>query len=714
MRFKEVKKLIKESTTPQEQDLFEINMSPSNLEKLAGQIDAKAGMEFEMIVPDVGSADGNDSDLEPVWDEDRRVYGLRDVEDFFFDGDFNSRREVARLIEYIQEQYEESLYDDMSTAWSEQGLDLVLEYVRENMDTIDGLDDFRMDAEDDIRKANPDLPEGSDEYQELVSTRFQELVDEWAEEQFNNDTGLAQQIREEFEDEYRNDHDIDDWLRENYSRMTDIEANFDITWPFWANAGGEEVDIGEIADEFGRAVGTDVNWSYNYHGAKRDPKKYVVEPDGSLNPDDDNDAGLEFVSPPLSLEQMLTDLDKVKKWADSRNCYTNKSTGLHINVSVPGLSTEKLDYVKLALLLGDKYVLDQFGRLGNTYAKSAMDMVKERVVQRPEDAAALLNKMKQGLDNVATKIIHSGETNKYTSINTKGGYVEFRSPGGDWLSDDFFNKIKPTLLRFIVALDAAMDPQKYREEYLKKLYQLLQPKSQDDTLSYFAKYAAGELPKAALKSFVRRAQLERKVSKEPAGAGKQYWWEVLLDNGQRMEVVAGSKEVARDVAAKEWVIDPDRIRLDDISVIKPYVPDPAQARSAAATTIANANTTYEIIERRTMRPVFRFGANSEQEAARKYRDWLAGNNLPEDTEDYGWRPIEGTGSGSSQTAQPPRSQAGGEFSGAWKIVDDTGREVHRFSGVGNSQVDANRVALRWIVDNGRTNEEHFVLPIMRD
>ena len=111
-------------------------------------------------------------------------------------------------------------------------------------------------------------------------------------------------------------------------------------------------------------------------GARRAPGHYVVEPDGSLDPDDGDDTGLEFVSPPLPLSELLSDLDKVKKWADKHGCYTNDSTGLHINVSVPNFSLQSLDYVKLALLLGDKYILDQYGRSTNTYCKSALDKVK--------------------------------------------------------------------------------------------------------------------------------------------------------------------------------------------------------------------------------------------------------------------------------------------------------------------------------------------------
>jgi hypothetical protein len=49
------------------------------------------------------------------------------------------------------------------------------------------------------------------------------------------------------------------------------------------------------------------------------------------------------------------------------------------------------------------------------------------------------------MKDLATKAIHSGQTDKMvTSINTKEGYIEFRSPGGDWL-DENFDKIENTL-----------------------------------------------------------------------------------------------------------------------------------------------------------------------------------------------------------------------------------------------------------------------------
>ena len=74
----------------------------------------------------------------------------------------------------------------------------------------------------------------------------------------------------------------------------------------------------------------------------------------------------------------------------------------------------QLDYVKLAVLLGDEYVLDVFGRAGNTYAKSAIGKIRTKIKQYPAKAEELLAMMKSCMDQLASKAIHSGSTEKFT------------------------------------------------------------------------------------------------------------------------------------------------------------------------------------------------------------------------------------------------------------------------------------------------------------
>ena len=588
-----VESLRQEFALLEDEYLGEIRMSPTNLRAEAAKTGAMAGMEFEMIVPNVRVDE--EPEYEPDYDQDQRTRSFSDIVNFFYDGDYNGRRDVVRLEEELQEQFEEWLEEQIFANWQDDGIDYLRDYIENN-----GYFD---DAEANEEATNALQAEyGNDispeDFQKMLDALVKEKFDEFVQDQWDNQGSYYDDALDQFRDEQRQDIDESDWLHEHYPYMTDIQNNFDIAWPYYydTNEGAGDMDIESVADDFSRAVGMKVNWSSSYHGGRREPDAYVVEPDGSLDPNDSDDGGLEFVSPPMPIDKMIDQLNKVKAWAGDYGCYTNRSTGLHINISVPNYDLAKLDYVKLALLLGDKYILDQYGRSSNTYAKSALGKVQDLIKRDPSKGKELLDKMRGHMEDLATKSIHSGSTDKYTSINTKSGYIEFRSPGGDWL-DANFDKIENTLLRFTVALSAAMDPAAYREEYLKKLYKLLEPVAEEakglfgkgakDTVKYFADYVAGKTPKAALRSFVKQAQLERRLKKGNLD-GQQYWWRVDrdgrgADNSPSIEVVATSKEEALAKARKEWNI-PDgstAMAKADAYPLRPYDQTPAKVSTGA-------------------------------------------------------------------------------------------------------------------------------------
>jgi hypothetical protein len=641
-----------------EQDnLFEITMSPSSLRKLSAQTGALAGMEFEMIVPDVEGSD--DGDQEPDYDYDERCRSIEDAVQFFYDGDFNGRRDVERLRERMQNDFSEWLDDKIYREWERHGEEYLEEWVPNNVDESEW---------------NPEGLEG-DERQEAL----EELI-----ANMHSDPGGSDAF-DEYREENQESYDESDWLDdEDLDRMSSIENTYSMSWPYWRSTGGGEGSIEQVADNFSEAIGRPVQASSSYHsGSVQRPSTknphYIVEPDGSLDPDDGNDQGLEFVSPPLPIEELLSDLNKVKAWADRTGCYTNDSTGLHINVSVPGWTggTDQLDYVKLALLLGDEFVLDSFGRAGNTYAKSAMGKIRDAVRKNPDRAQELMDRMKSGMDQLASKVVHSRSTDKYTSINVKDGYIEFRSPGGDWLNDNFA-EIDNTLRRFTVALSAAVDPEAYRQEYLKKLYKLLDVSSEKDPLSYFAKFAAGELPKAALKSFVRQAQLERDVKR-----GKE---------------------------------------------------QPAPVPSAQEPQGVDTRVNYELYSRASGAVIDTFPARNDDEAITRLSDYInfgAGQSNPDnfDVRRAGRAPIAGstidlqrqraaaaqipTINIDVEPAPAPQPAGQGQWNGQWKVLVG-GQEVYRFGGVGNSQADANRIAAAWLRSSGRgvSGEGFEVYPVM--
>lgn len=686
-----------------EQSLMEINMSPNALRKLASGIDARAGMEFEMILPNVDAGEV-EPEWEPDYDQDQRTRSFSDIRDFFHDGDYNGRRQVDDLMDEIDAEYSEWKQEQIAESWDSEGMDFLRDYISVN-DLFD-RDEAMQTARDEIMDANPDLPQESEELSRLISARLDEMEEEFVQKEFEDQGRIYNDAFEEFSDEKQSEDAEREFLDDRYPYMTDVQNNFDIAWPYYydLNDGQQgEMDVEQVGDEFSSYMGKPVNASRSYHGGKRAPGTYVVEPDGSLEGDNPGDGGLEFVSPPMPVAEMLDDLKKVKAWADKVGAYTNDSTGLHINVSVPGFSMEKLDYVKLAVLLGDERVLNEFGRMGNTYTKSALQIVKQNIQQRPEDAQALLAKMKEHLSTAAAKVIHSGTTSKYTSINTKTGYIEFRSPGGDWL-DTNFELIEPTLLRFVVALDAAIDETKYKQDYAKKLYKLLAPgNTEPDILQLFANFSAGELPKDALIRQVRQQQLARDVAKGKAPAGKKYWWNVQWDANRRIEVVAANKGEARVVAAKEWGVPVEQLAIAKVNVLRPY--QEPETTGAAGPTLngrpSNPDGNWVIVNRQEPSiPVYRFMASDNNDALTVLRRWIDANR--ESGVEWNFAP-----DANQRMGQPRAQSAAQPNTGNWGIYmhgpqrfamqpGQTDRSVlRRFS--------SRREAEQWIAQTRSTN-----------
>jgi hypothetical protein len=116
----------------EQENLFEITMSPSSLKKLSAQTGALAGMEFEMIVP---NTEGNDNgDQEPDYEYDERCRSIDDAVQFFHDGDWNGRRDVERLRDRMQNDFQEWLDDKLYREWERSGEEYLEEWVPNNVD----------------------------------------------------------------------------------------------------------------------------------------------------------------------------------------------------------------------------------------------------------------------------------------------------------------------------------------------------------------------------------------------------------------------------------------------------------------------------------------------------------------------------------------------------------------------------------------------------
>jgi hypothetical protein len=321
--------------------------------------------------------------------------------------------------------------------------------------------------------------------------------------------------------------------------MSDAEREFSeyFNWPHYSYPDDIGTSIERVAEDWEKVIGVRVNYARSYHEAKRRTGEWAIEPDSSVS-GETGDAGLEFISPAEPIAKTLASMEKLWNWARENNCYTNRSTGLHINISVPDFSVEKLDYVKLALFIGDEYVLDQFSRTANGYCKSATEIIKRKIGE--QNALQVLEKMREHMNVAASKFIHSGLTDKYTSINTQGKYVEFRGPGGDYLNMNP-TKIANTALRLAMGLQIACDENAYRKEYAKKLYKLISPQTSDNNVvDLFSRYSAKELDRYTLVSRLQEIQKQRQTKKEApttkpiiSGRGNQLWKITHLPNGNQ-------------------------------------------------------------------------------------------------------------------------------------------------------------------------------------
>ncbi len=112
--------------------LDEVAMNPTRLKQEAAKTGAQAGMEFEMIVPNVESEDA-DNDPEADYDSDESTGSIQNIRNFFYDGgNYNGLREVDSLVDELTDGYQEWAYERRSEQWDEDGKDYLREYIENN------------------------------------------------------------------------------------------------------------------------------------------------------------------------------------------------------------------------------------------------------------------------------------------------------------------------------------------------------------------------------------------------------------------------------------------------------------------------------------------------------------------------------------------------------------------------------------------------------
>jgi hypothetical protein len=581
-----------EDTLTEDQDLFEVKMSPGELQKWAQSEEAqgiRAGFEAELIFRNTARDEQEES--EPDYEYDSPTQDIDNVIDFFQGGEGIGRNAANRLRDSLYEEFYQWQTEQVDKAWDGDEEDQVRDWMENNVWEED-QDEYRTRAAEELEI---ETSEESADQSEAIEKRAREMFEEDVQSSIASRDEEWQEAYDYFSDMMRDSEDLDqsEWLRDQYRYMSDIANSFEVDWPYWTEGNyGEGRDVDEIADSLSRALGgAKVRGSTGYHSVSRRPDLWIVEPDGSLDPDDYEDAGLEVVSPPMPLPDAMAALKKVIDWANgSGDAYTNDSTGLHMGVSLPFKGGD-VDYVKLVLFLGDQYVLDEFGRAANSYTRSALEKLRDvQRSRRPwvkeqegqsmdsmrgaDKTAAAMDLMKKNLIELAARYVQDGVgKSKYTSAHIKDGYIEFRSPGGDYLSMDSRdeNALTNTMLRFARAMQIAGRPDLERQEYSKKLYKLLtgyraaetkkpekgtryrtnvETEDSQDALELFAKYSTGQITPEELKKQWAREVLAKEQPKQVPGQKYEIY---NKDTGEVLDVVSGENEADLSLAIGDAV-----------------------------------------------------------------------------------------------------------------------------------------------------------------
>jgi hypothetical protein len=303
------------------------------------------------------------------------------------------------------------------------------------------------------------------------------------------------EAREEVEEQVRDnlDYDFGEWLWDNHNYLSNVAARYNLGVVFEDEDSDDDTpyDTDQMEDAARRLrqyTDMRVRVSSSYHSVQRLPGLIIIEPDGSIEPDDSDEAAAEIITPPLPLAETLELFAKVRDWAEEYGGYTNSSTGLHFNISSPDMS--QFDYVKMVLLLGDQHLLGLFDREYNSYCKSAIGKIISEMRRQHYQgegqmdrvlAERVMEVLKSHTYRLAQEFIQDAikswgntfTTDKYTSLNWKGDYMEVRALGGPKIMTDPQLTLN-AIYRVIRVWASAVDPQLDREEYLKKLYVMTQ------------------------------------------------------------------------------------------------------------------------------------------------------------------------------------------------------------------------------------------------
>ena len=535
-KFKKRSKLLKEA----DPTLFEINFNKKEIAKGSLELPIKCGFEAETYFFNVDRGGASD-DVDNM--------SISDIE-----------YEYGDLPDQAYEDYQDWLYQKGQDEYID---DLISDKVHEVKEDEDYLNDFIDSSAGPSSEAvevykNEFEEENPKEYEnrEEDGWEYMNWVREYVEEEYEDDylEWLDRAVRDEynFEDEAKElaegDYSMEDWVYDNHSYMSSFldDYGYDYSRP--------SGDVEGVADELHTWIRDNSEFdSYPESGEYGDTNtttSWAVETDSSINPDEG--AGAELISPVFdSPKKMLKEMKSLFDWSET-NFGTNNSTGLHVTMSWHGKNPDTVkdeddefynldatgpNKLKMALLLGDEYLLAEFGRLRNSYTKSQYNNVLKHAEGMKRGEA----KSFKEFEKILTKGIDTG---KFNSIHFKGekdriagtNLIEFRIAGGSDYQE-MYDKVAKAVVRYATIMQAGYEKDAYKRDYVNAVFRLLR-KSQ-------------EIDPKKLKAL---SVVNHEIIDSAKGiVGKKDYFDVINLLSNSVESLRYYEELSKPGADKEWL-----------------------------------------------------------------------------------------------------------------------------------------------------------------
>ena len=469
-----IKKLSRKRLKEAPAELFEINFNRKDVAKEGLDAPVKCGFEAESFFFNVSGYSSSSDDVDNM--------SVSDVEYEF--GDLpDSAYEYYN--EWIREKAMDEYLPDLIDQWIEDNRDEDY-YIDEFMSsgdgpTMDAVEQYRDQMEEDdpqeFKNREADGWDDDNWARDFINLEYDYEYQDFLREYASEDDTLIDEAVEEC----NNDYSMDDYVESEYYSMSSFLDDFSYDY-----SRESEGNVEEVADELFNGwikhySKYDGYPDYGEYGNTYNIDGWSVETDSSI--DADEGAAAEIISPVFpNPREMLKEMKSLFEWSED-NFGTNNSTGLHVTMSWngeprAGSKNVEPNKLKMALLLGDEYLLKQFGRLKNTYTKSQYRQLlkyAEKMKRGDNDSfLKLQSELERGISKDKFSSIHfKGSSDK----DTDNELIEFRIAGGSDYNEMYQDVVK-AVVRYGTIMKAGYDDNAFRRDYINAVSRLMR-KSQE-------------------------------------------------------------------------------------------------------------------------------------------------------------------------------------------------------------------------------------------